>query len=269
VLAADPFELAERHRRPYGELLVAVGRSPDTVVARAAWLALPAWSSWLPELTPDALRRLGDLTETHVWRAVLPAVIGQVDAGSALPLLPEVLLGLAALDATDPTRDDPARDRPARRRLDELVRELIGWARRNPVREATALREAGLRLAELPEFVPQAAALLLAAVRLTEPAEAELAAICGLVSDRPVTAAGLADQLAQRVATGTPEILLAAGQRLAGRGDLAGGLFARALATAGRELGWPVEWRALVANLRRSPQPDVRAAALLLATAEE
>ncbi len=261
------FELPERHRGPYSELIVSIGRSPDTVVARAAWLALPAWSSWTPDLTEEARARLTDVAETSVWRAVGPAVVAQVDAGREV--LPEVLLALATLDAADPTGTDPARDRPARRRLDELVRELTSWAGQHPVRDLGALRVAGERLSGQPEFVPQAAALLLAAVQLTEPAGAGLAALCDLLSDRPVTAAGLAHRLAERAATGVPGIVLAAGRELAARRDLAGGLFAHALATAGREHGWPADWRALVADLRGSSHPDVRAAALDLATADE
>jgi hypothetical protein len=269
VLAAGVFELPEQHRRPYAELIATFGRGPDPVVARAAWAALPAWSSWTPDLTGDALGRLTDVTGTLVWPAVVPTVVAQVDAGYGL--LPEVLLGLATVDAEDPTRDDPARDRPARRRLDELVRQLTSWAGRNPVRDLGALRVAGQRLTERAEFVPQAMALLLAAVQLTEtePVTAELAAICDLLPDRPITAAALADRLAERATAGDPGVVLAAARSLAARADLAGGLFARALVSAGRDHGWPAEWRALVADLRRSPQPDVRATALALATADE
>lgn len=279
VLAASAFDLPGRHRRAYAELVVALGRDPDAVVARAAWSALGTWSSWTPDLTADALARLADVAGTAVWRAVVPTVVTQVDAGRGL--LPEVLLGLAAVDTDDPTRDDPARDRPARRRLDELVRQLTAWAGRSESRDLGLLREAGQRLADRPEFVPQAAALLLAAVRLTEPpppataaaapapAGADLAAICDLLPDRPVTAATLAGRLADRAGTGDPEVVLTAARHLAARTDLAGGLFAHALTTAGRDQGWPADWRAVLADLRRSPHPDVRTAALTLPLAEE
>jgi hypothetical protein len=269
VLAATPFALPPRDRRRYAELIAAIGRGPDPVAARAAWQAMPAWSTWLPDPTADALRRLADLAETSVWRAVGPAVVAQVDAGLGLPLLTEILLGLAALD---PAPDDPARDRPARRRLDELVWSLVAWAGRNPARELSALRIAGRRLASQTDFVPQAAALLLAAVRLDATSgdvASELAAICALLPDRPVTAARLADRLAGRVTGDAADVLLAAGRRLAERGDAAGSLFAVALASAGRHHGWPAGWRALLDDLRRSPHPDVRTAALDLATAEE
>lgn len=257
VLAGNPYELAERHRRPYAELLVEVGRGPDPVVARAAWQALPAWTGWLPDLTADVRTRLSDLDDTRVWRAVVPAVVEQAD-------LAEVLLALAGLDAADPTRADPTRDRPARRRLDEVVRALVDWADRNPVRDRSALAVAGRRLAAEPEFVPQAAELLLAAAH---PDRAdELGEVCDLVADRPLTAGRLADRLAEADLAGTAP---AVARRLADRRDLAGGLFAHALTAAGRDRGWPEDWRALLADLRAYPQPDVRSTALGTATADE
>ena len=51
---------------------------------------------------------------------------------------------------------------------------------------------------------------------------------------------------------------------LAGRGDLAGGLFAVALVAHGSEFGWKTPWRDLLTALRRHPDADVREAAYTL-----
>ncbi|WP_083733508.1 hypothetical protein [Actinomadura sp. CNU-125] len=59
-------------------------------------------------------------------------------------------------------------------------------------------------------------------------------------------------------------------ERLAERGDLAGGLFACALAKAhGPEAGWPDEWRALLRVLRAHPDGEVAFTARGIYTAGE
>jgi hypothetical protein len=47
-------------------------------------------------------------------------------------------------------------------------------------------------------------------------------------------------------------------RRLAGRGDLAGGLFAVALVRPGASFGWGEPWRDLLVALRGHPDADVR-----------
>ena len=93
----------------------------------------------------------------------------------------------------------------------------------------------------------------------------DLGMVLDLVADRPVTAARVADSLSSRPhsdAWSTPEVVLAAAADLATRQDLAGGLFAVALARQGARQGWPQPWRDLVRSLREHQVPDVRAAAL-------
>ncbi|MEW2592827.1 hypothetical protein AB0893_20680 [Micromonospora aurantiaca] len=51
---------------------------------------------------------------------------------------------------------------------------------------------------------------------------------------------------------------------LAGRGDLAGGLFAVTLVAHGSEFGWKTPWRDLLTAVRRHPDADVREAAYTL-----
>jgi hypothetical protein len=47
-------------------------------------------------------------------------------------------------------------------------------------------------------------------------------------------------------------------RRLAGRGDLAGGLFAVALVRPGATFEWSAPWRDLLVSLRAHPDADVR-----------
>jgi hypothetical protein len=270
VLAADAFEVAERHRRAYAEMVVEACRSHDPQAARAAWQAFPGWAQWLPDPDAGVIGRLSDLDDRIVWRAVTPTVVALVDAGLGGPVLAEALAELARLEAADPTGGHPERDRPARRRLDELVRQVVAWAVRTaPASDREVLRAAGRRLAEQPDFTAQAAVLLMHGADI---AYADLAEICGLLTDRPATAAHVATALNGRLSrdqTTQASQLLAVAERLRDRGDLAGGLFATSVAGCGARYGWSTDWRALVAELRRHPVADVRAAALDLTMADE
>lgn len=67
-----------------------------------------------------------------------------------------------------------------------------------------------------------------------------------------------------------PGAVLPHAERLAGRGDLSGGMFACALAGRHAErAGWPEEWRALLRRLRAHGHPDVSYAARRIRTAPE
>jgi hypothetical protein len=270
VLATDAFEVAERHRRAYAQLVVQTCGSRDPQVARVAWQTFPGWAQWLPDPAAGVIARLTDLDDRVVWRAVTPALVALVGAGLGGPVLAEALIELARLDTADPTSGEPERDQPARRRLDELVRQIVAWAVRTaPASDREVLRVAGRRLAEDPDFIPGAALLLTHGADI---AHADLAEVCDLLADRPVTAAHLVTELSDRLTrdqrTHASHLLAVAGQ-LRDRGDLAGGLFATSVAACGARYGWPTGWRALVAALRQHPVADVRAAALDLTMAEE
>jgi hypothetical protein len=270
VLAADAFEVAERHRRAYAQMVVEACRSHDPQVAREAWQKFPGWAQWLPDPAAGVIARLTDLDDRIVWRAVAPAVVALVDAGLGDPILADALVELARLDAADPTSGDQERDRPARRRLDGLVHEVVAWAAHTaPTRDRQTLRAAGRGLAEHLDFTPQAAVLLLHGAEI---AYADLTEICGMLADRPAAAAQLATQLTNRLLVDqTTQVthLLAVAEQLRDRGDLAGGLFATSVAACGQRYGWSTEWRVLAAQLRRHPVADVRDAALNLTMVDE
>jgi uncharacterized protein YjeT (DUF2065 family) len=72
------------------------------------------------------------------------------------------------------------------------------------------------------------------------------------------------DPAALRSAALRSAALRSAALRSAGRGDLAGGLFAVAMVRHGAAFGWAAEWRDLLRELRRHPQPEVRDEAYLV-----
>ncbi|WP_431878192.1 hypothetical protein [Micromonospora marina] len=93
----------------------------------------------------------------------------------------------------------------------------------------------------------------------------EVAALC---AGRPVVAVRTAQRVGDRLLTMRrrpgPAALAGTVAHLAGRGDLAGGLFAVALVAHGSEFGWKTPWRELLLGLRRHPDADVREAAYTL-----
>lgn len=270
VLATRAFDTAARHRPGYADLIAAACASPDPEAAYAAWHVFPDWAQWLSDPATGIMTRLTDLDDRTVWRAVIIPIVALVDADLRGSVLAEALTALATVDAADPTREDPQRDRPARRRLDELVQQIIQWARQSsPARDRTALRDGGRALARHDDFAVQAARLLVHASDVTA---SDLAELCDLLADRPAGAAKVAAELRDRLVQDQriPEAaLLSTAAQLRNRGDLAGGLFAAAIAQCGARYGWSDEWRSLVTQLREHPVPDARTAALDLVMAQE
>ena len=86
--------------------------------------------------------------------------------------------------------------------------------------------------------------------------------IADLCAGRPVLAVRTAEQVQDRrnqlLGSIDPASLRATAERLAGRGDLAGGLFAVTLTGIGAGFGWSQPWRDLLHELRRHPDADVR-----------
>lgn len=79
---------------------------------------------------------------------------------------------------------------------------------------------------------------------------------------RPVLAVRVAERVGARLrdlrAWLDPAALAGTIARLAGRGDLDGGLFAAALVRHGAGYGWKAPWRDLLLRLRQHPNIDVR-----------
>ncbi|GAA3739919.1 hypothetical protein GCM10022225_23830 [Plantactinospora mayteni] len=270
VLAQPAEATATMHRRRYAALVVRACGHPDRIVARAAWAGLPDWAPWAGDLVPVVVAAVSDLDSEQIWPTVAGTVGRLLDTPTADPLV-AALAALVRLDGADSDPGGPAADRPARRRVETLVRAAVRWAASaGPERDREHVRAAARLLAAEPEFVPAAGWLFEQLVRLETavPDElvADLAALAGLLADRPALADRLATHLGGRVTTGggtwSAAVLLDAAARLADRPDPAGALFALALARAGGRYGWSRPWRDLLHRLRRHPVPDVRSAAL-------
>ncbi|HEX5595552.1 MAG TPA: hypothetical protein VFX61_05950 [Micromonosporaceae bacterium] len=253
VLNAYSYTIPERHRPRYGALIVEACRTVDREVRRVAFGQLGEWSPWLTGITDLVVDRLTDLGETmvHIEVAKLLKAGGDAVFGAALTRL-------VNRDADDDHPGDPASDRPARRRIELLAR---GAAVRSKSRPASADRAAFIDsarwLAGHPAFTGTATELLVDLGRLDN-----LDEIAGMCAGRPVLATRTAKRVGARLQSlrewPDPAILNSTVARLAGRGDLAGGLFAVALVRHGAGFGWKAPWRDLLIGLRRHPDADVR-----------
>jgi hypothetical protein len=253
VLSAYPYTIPERHRPRYGAFVAEACRAADREVRRVAFRLLGQWSPWLAGITGLVMDWLTDLGETpsrtevaSLLRAGGPATLGAA------------LARLVDHDAADEHPGGPAADRPARRRIDLLARGTVIRTRSRPGEaERAALAEAARWLAGHPAHAATAAGLLVDLGRLDN-----LDEVAGLCAGRPVLAVRTAERVGARLRGlrewPDPAVLADAVARLAGRGDLAGGLFAVALARHGAGLGWKEPWRDLLTGLRRHPDADVR-----------
>ncbi|WP_422774006.1 hypothetical protein ACN28C_14630 [Plantactinospora sp. WMMC1484] len=253
VLGAYPYTIPERHRPRYAALVVEACRAADREVRRAAFGQLGQWAPWLTGVTGLVVDRLTDLGETvaHIEVASLLTAGGDAVLGAALARLVD-------RDAGDDHPGDPAADRPARRRVELLARGAVVRSGSRPVNaDRTALVDAARWLAGRPAFTGTATRLLVDLGRLDN-----LDEIAELCTGRPVLAVRTAERVGTRLRNlrewPDPEILAGTIARLAGHGDLAGGLFAVALVRHGASFGWKAPWRDLLVGLRRHPDPDVR-----------
>ncbi|MBB4956322.1 hypothetical protein FHR38_000055 [Micromonospora polyrhachis] len=263
VLAGDPHLVPERHRPRYAALIVAACRVVDREVRRAAFAQLPAWSYWAADVSELILDRLTDLGEQSQAIEITQLLRALGDAGirSALVRLVERDTGDELpgdeLPADD-LRSDAAADRPARRRVEAIALATVVWSRISPAGTDRSGPIAAARwLAGQPGYTGAAAAMLVGLGQLDN-----LDEIADLCARRPVLAVRTAEHVGSRLRE-LPESIDPATlpdmiDRLIGRGDLAGGLFAMALVRPGATFGWSSPWRDLLLRLRQHPDADVR-----------
>ncbi|OEV14023.1 hypothetical protein AN218_01125, partial [Streptomyces nanshensis] len=276
VLRVRPLALPERHRERYARLITGLCHVDDRGVTEAVYAALSDWALWAPDAAAVLSSAVTDLGNRGTWRQ---AAEGLVELVVTLPgtgrTLEAVLSGLVAADSAPDTPDARAdRDRPARRRVEHIAATLGEAARGRRLARRTAGRT-GVLLAGYEEFVPLAARLLCSAVTLESDAETlrrQLRGIAGLHTERPALAWRTAEELRRCLGplhrpAETRERLLPVAQDLAEDGGAAAGLLSVALASAVNPPGgWPEPWREVLRALRRHAAPDVRAAALELAS---
>ncbi|TDC46571.1 hypothetical protein E1281_27700 [Actinomadura sp. KC345] len=270
VLGTPPMHVEERFRARYAGLVLQVARSGDPEAREAAVPALAAWAPWEPGIPAALAGLITDLDETGPWRAALRALVTCVGGGIGAG---EFGAAAAELAAAPPAPDaDHERDLPAFQRLTALA---------GAVREAAVNRTAGERAVRAVEGHlpgPLASELAAGTLRWDDPGAAEAV---DALADRCAGLAVLAVvDVADALAAG-PSTFPAWGMpdpgeryphaaRLAARGDLAGGLFACALAEGhGSRAGWPGDWRGLLRGLRTHADPDVAFWARRVHTAEE
>jgi hypothetical protein len=255
VLDAAPFLVAERHRPRYAALVLAACAAGDREVRRTAFTQLPGWSRWTTGATDLVVDRLTDPGEEGAALAI----------GSLLETLGHALLR-AVLDrlvarAADDRPGDATVDQPARRRVDEIASAVSSWSRSGPVEVDRSTLVATARwLADQPDFAGAGTSMLVGLGRLDD-----LDEIADRCAGRPVLAVRTAERIRSRhtelLGAIDPGAVRGIAGRLAGRGDLAGGLFALALLDRASHDGWAPPWRELLHGLRRHPDPDVRAEA--------
>ncbi|MGC4790657.1 hypothetical protein ACLQ22_22860 [Micromonospora sp. DT178] len=268
VLATPPDGVAAPERPRYAALVARACASPDREVGRLAWPQLVHWLPWAPDLTDLILAALTDLGGQYDWQRVHP----MVDAVLRHPDRPEqdvlaaALRDLVRIDDADANPGGPTGDRPARRRIDAVVAAVSRAL--GPQRDPAPVRRAADELGRHRAYVAQAGTLLTSVLPLGDAASGQLTAeiltIAELVAGRPALAARLAHLLGGRTTSPTAldaEAVLATARSLAARGEATTGLFAVALAGAGRAYGWSAPWRDLLHLLRGHPVADVRDAA--------
>ncbi|MWA01789.1 hypothetical protein F8568_015695 [Actinomadura sp. LD22] len=279
VLGTPPLAVEERFRGFYASLVMRVARSGDTEARDAALPNVPQWAQWAPDAPAMLAGLVTGLGASPSWRPALEALVGCAVAGFGA-----AELGAAAAELTA-APDEPSagaeRDLPAFQRLSALVDAVRDAAKRD---RDTAERA----IAALDGCLPRDLACELAAATLrwdapgTATALDALADRCtgGVLATQRVAEAlvAWADERWLRFAkyarlpagTPDPETVLPHAERLAARGDLAGGLFAAALAGGhAPRAGWSEPWRALLRALRAHPVPDVAYTARRIHTADE
>ncbi|MFC4496074.1 hypothetical protein ACFPA8_18275 [Streptomyces ovatisporus] len=276
VLRTRPLQLPERHRERYARIVTGLGEVDDQQVAETVHSSLAHWAPWAPEAASVLAAAVTDLSSRGTWQQ---AADGLVELAAALPesatTFTDVVSRLIASDADPHTPDaDPDRDRPARRRVEHIVLTLGKRAGgHRTARQAAG--QTGVLLAAHEEFVPLAARLLCSAVDLEADEETlgrQLRGIAGLHAQLPGQAWRTADELRRtlqpydRPAAGRDRLLPVA-RGLVADGGHATGLLAVALAAAvNPRSGWTEPWRAFLRDVRRHAVPDVRVAALEVAT---
>ncbi|MFG6201550.1 hypothetical protein [Nonomuraea sp. JJY05] len=262
LFQAHPMEYAPAARPRYADLVRRLLMAADVPgVSFRGSKAFALWAHWYRGGLDEIIEAVADPVPAGEVMAVF---LGLLRAGA---IRSQALDVLARLAAAVPREDLGT---PARRRVNAITQELAAPLEEEPEPWRRRLaRDAMDVLAAQPLLLPQVAELGMALLpRETdgdELAEA-LCALADLLTDRPVLAARTAgtavSELFGEYGRKPPlpmAVALPAARRLAGRGDLSGGLFAlRLIRAGGQHTEWVAPWRELLRDLRDSPHLEVR-----------
>ncbi|MGW0204124.1 HEAT repeat domain-containing protein, partial [Nonomuraea sp. NPDC003201] len=262
LFQAHPMEYAPAARPRYADLVRRLLMAADLPgVGFRGSKAFAVWAHWYRGGFDEIIEAVADPGTTGEGMAVF---LGLLRAGAIRSQALDVLARLAAAVPGEDLRT------PARQRVDTIARRLAAPLEEEPEPWRRRLaRDAMDVLAAQPLLLPQVAelgvALLPGETDGDELADA-LCALADLLADRPVLAARTAgkavSELFGEYGRRPPlpiAVALPPARRLAGRGDLSGGLFALMLTqSGGQRTEWASPWRELLRDLRASPHLEVR-----------
>ncbi|MFJ8439223.1 hypothetical protein [Kitasatospora griseola] len=257
---ADPHRLPPADRPRYADLVAGLLESGDRSVEDAARTRLADLAGHVPQAVAGLARTVLDPDDRHRWESAAETLMVIALGDTPHPLggcAPgSVLSGvLTALAASVGAGEDRSRERLAR-----LQNRLFLHSWNNPNAPAVCRAAASVLLVE-PALRRPAVELLVGAVDVSaEDLGDRLVRLLPLLTDRPALAVRAAEELGRKAQYGWAKTApaLAAARRLAPDGSFAAGMFAVALARAGARDRRSEPWRALLHELRRHPEPDVR-----------
>ncbi|WP_125727226.1 hypothetical protein [Kibdelosporangium aridum] len=262
TLRVQPHAVPEQHRRGIAALIHEVALGTDDRLRGEALAHLGSWLTWYPETLPVLSNAIIDLDERAVWRDAVRGLGQWMWRPEVWDATIEVLRALAEMTGPDAEAD---RDQPALQRIRLVFEQLFpiaSWPRH--MREF--LGQATGPLVGFEVIRRELVQLWLAVIEFEADedtdAVADLRIVDDLVAGRPTLASNVGWRLSPL--HWDADLALTAARTVRN-----GHLALRILAVGGPHFGWPEGWRALLRELRRHPDADVRDAAMQIMTASE
>lgn len=266
VAEAAPQTIAESYRARYGALVRTVAGNENAETAFAAVHRWADWSPWDRDGTRVIAALVCDMDSRLAWRNAVWTLVTACAVTADPAQLHAVVTTLSTMDELV----EPDRDLPVGQRVGYLVSritdELYGTGESlRSTAEAIAVELMGTR-----DYRVSGIRLGMAALSGSGELLDSLVRIAGF-ADRPVLAWIAADSLERRLSGRDADRpgMLDTANALAGGGPAEALLAVSVAGEAGKQAGWPGEWRELVATLRGHADPDVRLRALGIVTVWE
>ena len=227
LLRMSPWDLPERHRAAYGELIAAVCVSDDPKASGTALASAPLWYRWSDSVATAVCTAVADLDRRGDRTASPSALFALIGEGMPIARYVAVLDGLLYADAqdTEPVakgsdgtardadpvdrspRDWPDQDRPARHKLTSIARTAAAYGQGDPGERRLIRRSSAEAFTGRVGFASLAAELAATAVELEGGPEAvtrELLALVERAAGRYDTAARAGDRISYLIARKEP-----------------------------------------------------------------